>query len=492
MARMARAFVEAQVDPGRWAARWLAYLLCLGLALATLPGCAQRAWNRPIKPVGVQDRYEFHTRLPKTNHDTFVVLAFSGGGTRAVAFSYGVLEKLRDTAVMVDGRRTRLLDQVDVITSVSGGSYTAAYYGLFGDRIFDDYRARVLYQNWQGDLLKLLARPNHLLDISAPGYNRSDLVAAYLDRHLFDGKTFADLSPEGLPMVIINASDLNNATTFSFIQQQFDFLCSDLSSYPVANAVMASSAVPGPFAPLALRNYPDCPQRHQPWVTDSLAHDDLLTRRYAVARAIERYFDPQAMPVVRLVDGGVTDNLGVRGSMMSPVAQYGDVPNMAGAFTPDQLRRVRHVLVIVANAQTYHPFDWSIAGRAPGLRNTLQASFDASLGILNTETVSLARDGFLMWGQRVNAMRAAGEPRVDVNFAVLTFNQIRDVPTRDRFNAMPTTFHLKPAQVDELRQLAGTLLDQSPEFRHFVGELTPLPDAAASGAATSPRDHALP
>lgn len=473
------------------AARWVR-IVWLGAALGVLSGCAQRVWNRPIKPVGVQDRYEFHTRLPKYNHDTFVVLAFSGGGTRAAAFSYGVLEKLRDTMVTVDGQRTSLLGQVDVITSVSGGSYTAAYYGLFGRRIFTDFRPRFLYRNWQGDLLRLLANPDHLLQISRRGYNRSDLAAAYLNRHLFDGKTFADLSPEGLPMVIINASDLNNATTFSFIQQQFDFLCSDLSSYPVANAVMASAAVPGPFAPVALRNYPDCPQRHQPWVRESLAHDDLLSRRYAVARAIVRYFDPKTMPIVRLVDGGVTDNLGVRGSIMSPVAHYGDVPDMAGAFTPEQLRQVHHVLVIVANAQTYHPFDWSLTGRAPGLGSTLQASFDASLGILNTETVSLAKNGFLMWAQRVNATRGPSEPRVDVNFAVLTFNQIRNEAERKQFDAMPTTFHLQPAQVDQLRHLAGTLLDQSPEFQHFVGELTLPTDEPASGAAARTGNKALP
>jgi hypothetical protein len=41
---------------------------------------------------------------------------------------------LRDTQVLVGGQQRRLLDEVDVITSVSGGSYTAAYYGLFGDR----------------------------------------------------------------------------------------------------------------------------------------------------------------------------------------------------------------------------------------------------------------------------------------------------------------------------------------------------------------------
>jgi Predicted esterase of the alpha-beta hydrolase superfamily len=441
------------------------------MTLAGLAGCATRTWNTRIKPVGVEDRYEFSTRFPHAPRDTFVVLAFSGGGTRAAAFSYGVLEKLGGTVVEAGGQQTRLLDLVDVITSVSGGSYTAAYYGLFGDRIFDDFRARFLYRNWQGKLLGLLARPDHVMSIAGVHYNRSDLVAAYLNRTLFDGKTFADMSPAGLPMIILNASDLNNATTFSFIQQQFDFLCSDLSTYPVADAVMASSAVPGPFAPMALRNYPDCPQRHQPWVAESLAHDDLLDRRYAVARALSRYGDPRQMPILRLVDGGVTDNLGVRGSMMSPVAQYGDVPDMAGAFTPEQLHRVRHVLVVVANAQVYAPYPWSLKGRAPGLTSTLRASFDASLGILNTETVSLAKNGFLMWAQHVNAMRSPDEPQVKVDFAVLTFNQIADPAERQRFNAMPTTFHLRPSQVDALRALAGQLLVQSPEFESFLQEM---------------------
>ncbi len=54
--------------------------------------------------------------------DTFIALAFSGGGTRSAAFAYGVLEELRDTTVMAHGRHRRLLDEVDVTTSVPGGS----------------------------------------------------------------------------------------------------------------------------------------------------------------------------------------------------------------------------------------------------------------------------------------------------------------------------------------------------------------------------------
>lgn len=281
------------------------------------------------------------------------------------------------------------------------------------------------------------------------------------------------MSRNGRPFVIINASDLNNATTFSFIQQQFDFLCSDLSTYPVAHAVMASSALPGPFSSIALRNYENCAERHHPWVDDALSRDNFLDRRRTVALALDRYKYPERMPVLRLIDGGVTDNLGVRGSMMSPVAHYGNVPDMAGAFTPEQLQRVRNVLVIVANAEVYTETDWSVSGREPGLVETLQSSFDAALGILNTETVTLAKQGFLMWGDHVNVARPPDAPRVKVHFAVLTFNQIADRETRDRFNAMPTTFRLKADQVDALIAESRTLLEHSPEFTGFLRRMEP-------------------
>lgn len=442
---------------------------CAGALLAlAATGCAHRVWNDRIDHPGAGERYEFSTRLPDNSQDLFVVLAFSGGGTRAAAFSYGVLKKLRDTTVQVDGKPRRLLDEVDVITSVSGGSYTAAYYGLFGDRIFKDYTRDFLYRDWQGELIGMVARPRSLAAMASAGYNRSDLVAAHLGRTLFEQSTFDEMSRENRPFIIINASDINNATTFSFIQQQFDFLCSDLSTYPVADAVMASSAVPGPFASIALRNYADCKERHRPWVAEALQGDDFLDRRRSVALALDRYSHPDRMPILRLVDGGVTDNLGVRGSMMSPVAQYGNVPDMAGAFTPEQLQRVRNVLVIVANAQVYPELDWSLQGREPGTIDMLRASFDSALGILNTETVSLAKRGFLMWGDHVNAMRAQGEPKVHVSFAVLVFDQIKDPEMRERFNAMPTTLRLSPDQVDSLIAESGQLLELSSEYKDFL------------------------
>lgn len=69
-----------------------------------------------------------------------------------------------------------------------------------------------------------------------------------------------------------------------------------------------------------------------------------------------------------------------------------------------------------------------------------------------------------MWTKHLNAMRAPGAPQVDVNFAVLTFNQISDPTERQRFHVMPTTFHLCRDQADALRAPAGHWLTQAPEF----------------------------
>ncbi len=87
------------------------------------------------------------------------MLAFSGGGTRAAALAYGILEELRDTTVVIDGQPRRLLDEVDTISSVSGGSFTSAYYGLYGERTFEDFKDEFLTQNIEHKLVRGLLNP---------------------------------------------------------------------------------------------------------------------------------------------------------------------------------------------------------------------------------------------------------------------------------------------------------------------------------------------
>ena len=64
------------------------------------------------------------------------MLSFSGGGTRAAAFSYGVLEELRRTEIVFDGKRRRLIDEVGPVaiatgTDISTGSRLAFFQNDF-------------------------------------------------------------------------------------------------------------------------------------------------------------------------------------------------------------------------------------------------------------------------------------------------------------------------------------------------------------------------
>src|SRR5579862_436920 len=130
---------------------WPTFLAAL--AVAAVAGCASRPINPPLATADRAVGYRWQTRAQTSASDTLIILAFSGGGTRAAAFSYGVLEELRDTEVTIGGRNTRLIDSVDLVTGVSGGSFTALAYGLYGDAIFDHYETQFLKHDVQGELI---------------------------------------------------------------------------------------------------------------------------------------------------------------------------------------------------------------------------------------------------------------------------------------------------------------------------------------------------
>ena len=290
--------------------RWV--LICL-LFLAQ-PGCAHYFVNVEKPAVPQVKEYRFNPEASGGNSNSlFICLAFSGGGTRAAALSYGVLEKLRDTKITWKGVEKRLLDEVDCVSSISGGSFTAAYYGLFGDRIFQDYRARFLEVDVQRSLLWSLFNPWNWVRLASPYFSRIDLAAEYYDENVFDGKSFTALTETGRrPFVILNATNLANGERFEFTQDQFDFLVSDLNSYPVARAVAASSAFPFLLSPITLKNYPhtqfQLPKDYELGLKDYPDN----RRRYFWARNRAMYINDAALPYVHLMDGGLADNIGLR------------------------------------------------------------------------------------------------------------------------------------------------------------------------------------
>jgi len=114
----------ARRNTGRLVRRALVLAMILLLAGCSTYGVIE---NEPLQTVTPGSGYSIQSweESGGSQEDIGIILAFSGGGTRAAALAYGVLLELRDTQVTVDGKQMRLLDQIDRISSVSGGSFTA-------------------------------------------------------------------------------------------------------------------------------------------------------------------------------------------------------------------------------------------------------------------------------------------------------------------------------------------------------------------------------
>ena len=215
---------------------------CLVALLLLLGGCASRPVNPPIGKLDADRAYSFQ-RAGRTSgsQQNFVILAFSGGGTRAAAFSYGVLEALRRIEVTNPAGQTgRLLDEVDAITGVSGGSFTALAYGLYGDKLFDDYEQRFLKRNVQGELIRRALSPFNWGALTATGWGRSEMAADLYDEILFNGATFADLWRAGGPNVAVTTTDIATGARIVFTPVNFDILCADLGAIRLSRAACST------------------------------------------------------------------------------------------------------------------------------------------------------------------------------------------------------------------------------------------------------------
>ncbi len=154
----------------------------LAVALFT-SGCAHYPVNAPLAAVDGRTGYRFENTAFSTSSDPssvaalrrvddlLLMLAFSGGGTRAAALDYGVLEQLARTGVGPPSAQHRLLDEVDLISSVSGGSFTAAYYAVWGDRIFSDFERQFLKSRVHNALRLRILAPWNTVRLFSPTFN---------------------------------------------------------------------------------------------------------------------------------------------------------------------------------------------------------------------------------------------------------------------------------------------------------------------------------
>ncbi|HET20280.1 MAG TPA: hypothetical protein ENO16_06710 [Chromatiales bacterium] len=421
----------------------LAWLFAIALA-----GCASDAHyplNHPLTPASamLQPAPEPSAMSPASD-SLLVILAFSGGGTRAAALAYGVLETLAAHQIAWEGHQRRLLDEVDMISAVSGGSFTAAYYGLRGEATFAEFEHAFLKRDVESEIKDELLKAGNLSRMTSPYFGRSDILAEHYDRILFRGATLGDLQRRSGPSIVINATRMTRGTPFPFTPRQFEAIGSSPDSVKVARAVAASAAVPVLLSPIMLRDYRDtsCASLPSPGEGIPGSGDG------------DGDGDDHGC-YIHLLDGGLNDNLGL-GVLLERAKEGHDAARVLREAGYPSTRRI---VVIHADASASLDRRWEGSARIPPPSAVLEAS--TSIPLLNTNLSTLERMAAIAGQWR--------EQGLDVSLIEVNLDALPDSTRRDHLRTLPTSMNLPAGDVDNLRRAARDLLEIHPEFRRLTG-----------------------
>jgi len=498
----------------------------LFLLVTLLLGCSHTTNTALARFESDPDRsYRFNPT--KADGDTLVVVTLSGGGIRAAALSFGALQTLAGLTGTGDDT---LLDQVDIISSVSGGSVTAGWYALKGraglNPPYDGNSLwNFLYHDWTPELAWRGLNPVTAVRYAFSDYSRSDLLSGFFADKLYGDATYGAIldryrNDKHQPYVILNSTDLGHETGFQFTQGQFDRICSDLSRYHLADAVAASANFPLVFSATGLKNHSNCEAQHSnAWNNDGppqwIKHYDQFSmpishtaNAYQLtelrqARQAKTLIDSNPRDsYIHLLDGGLIDNLGVR----STLAIEDDPARVPGLYLrlgaprrdgmpvrPNGYENIRRLLYIVVNARTRDPANLDQREYPPGEIATTLRMIDTQLdnsilddeayliaqleAIANRETpkpnAALPPPPFLSAKTAAQATHSLpmSTPGLTFYSVAVDFDQIPDPECRERYWALGTNWGLKNRQIKALIELAKVLVGNSNDLREFYKDI---------------------
>ena len=459
--------------PGRFRPACAFVLL---LVMSVVVGCE---YVRPIPNIPLEQweptgGYRFTNVAPPEdeNSDSLLfIAAFSGGGTRASTLAFGALRELANQHIVWEGKKKRLLDELDLIHALSGGTFTGGYYALFRDQIFHDFEHRFLRKDWDSELReRILKSPSNWIRLWSPYFGRAHIMAELLNEALFEEKTYGDLAAlHQRPMLIIHASDMATLSRFEFTQFQFDFICSDLSKLPIADASTASAALPLVLSPISFRNFSNkCRFVAPAWLEQAKRGGRIGAQR---ANELLSYLDAEKRPYIHLLDGGLSDNLALRGLIEGSGVQgsFEKLLTLAG------VKNVKKLVILAVNAETSPDVMEFRSDHVPVLSKAMSSLIDIPINRYSFDTTTLITMGVEKWKTELKVKpRGPDSPwakEADVYFINASLSEIEDPDERIALMKIPTTLYLKDEQIDRLVMAASKLIRGSKEFQRLMEDI---------------------
>jgi phospholipase, patatin family len=435
----------------------------LASSMALLTACHSILYQpaKTLTQIDPQQGYRLEKTMQQAlEKENLVIVTFSGGGSRAVSLGYGVLEQFQQATVRPTERGDTLLQNIDVVYGVSGGSVLAAYLALEGQETIPKFKEFFLKKNFQKKVINEVFSLSNVPRLTSPQFGRSDLLQEQLNLALYHGKTFADLARKRKgPFAVINATDMTAGQKVSFTQDFFDWLCVDLNDIEIARAVAASSAVPLIFSPITLNNHAGfChAESKKAFLMQTQPGNHLLLNNFnAMQKRLARYQDSVEQPYLHLVDGGLTDNLG-----LASLLDMSNLLSIRKLYAELKKSALRHVVVVSVNAQNERTSHIDKSADVPGVREVVDTVINVPIDKATESTVQYSQKFANQWNAYAKRQRDA---KIKVYFVNVS---LKDLPEgqlkRDVLN-IGTSFYLPESDVDKLREAAKILLMQSKEY----------------------------
>ena len=455
---------------------------CLGIALLlwiVFHNYAPR-YNQPLDGTGTKPPAQpsddpasrgMWPDQPEQDDNALVLLAISGGGTRAAAVGWKALETLREVKYRftnADGKvvESNLANEIDLIAGISGGSFTATAWCL-GNAEMARFRKRFIERDIELALALDLAKGKGIIAFFSTPYARINVAAELYDREVFDQKTFAALPAR--PVLRLHATNLALGQRFTFTGETFTSLSSDLNSYPLGYACAASSAFPILLDPLTLRNYPPPLDlaADMTYVMDKRNAREDLNKAFQVT--MRDYYNDKNNQYIHLADGGLVDNQGLQ-SILDEFETNGLI-NKRINYMASPLRRL---IIVNVNAGVAPPNNSGRSAAPPGVPSVVESTMVTSMDVLSARRwMDIKARCQQLFAAKIDVggtARSYAELQEPYRIEV-SFRNITDPATQRKAMELPTSFNLSSDQLSLIDQVVPKLLEEDPEMIRLKAEL---------------------
>ena len=195
------------------------------------------------------------------------------------------------------------------------------------------------------------------------------------------------------------------------------------------------------------------------------------------------FADGAQRPYLHLVDGGVSDNVGMR----TVLDTLQIVEALHGTGAASMLDGRRRIIVFSVNSLSSPPTTWDRSESPPGTIDVLLKASGTPIDAFSYEAVELLRDTAARWRtlRQIRDSAAMADNKdpaiaaalrvpdaeivaIDVSFAALKDKNRAEF---DFLNQQPTSFVLTDEAVDRLRAAAGTIIMESPDFQRLLKDM---------------------